>query len=91
MDSAITLSEITGTSALMVAHGVLIQILILTKKGSKNNPGYYSKSAPATILNSFCNSASHSRVYSTLKARGQVTIAGIVKVVTIHSNHDKSL
>ena len=55
-------------------------------------PSYYSKSAPATILNSFhiINSTSHYCFYSTLirKARGQVTVAAII---TIHSNHDKSL
>ena len=60
----------------------------------KDNPGHYSKLAPATILNSFSiiNSTSHYCFYSTLirKARGQVTVAEIVKV-TIHSNHDRSL
>ena len=58
---------------------------------SPEGSGYYSKSAPATILNSFriINSTSPYCFYSTLirKARGQVTVA----IVTIHSNHDKSL
>ena len=60
--------------------------------------GYYSKSAPATVLNSIRNIYSTSHQQTTVstvpqsgKARGQVTVAGIVKVFTIHSNHDKSL
>ena len=91
VDSAITLSEITGTSALMVAHGVLIQILTLTK-AIRINPGYYSKSAPATVLNSFrfINSTSHYCFYSTLirKARGQVTVASLFTAII--ANHCSS-
>ena len=52
-------------------------------------PGYYSKSAPATILNSFhiINSASQYYFYSTLirKARGQATVAATVPaIMTFH-------
>ena len=95
VDSATTMSEITGTSAPKMAHGVLIHqmILILTKAIRINsNPGYYSKSAPATVLNSFrfINSTSHYCFYSTLirKARGQVTVTSLF--TAIMTNHCSS-
>ena len=85
VESAITLSEITGTSALMVAHGVLIQILTLTKSG------YYSKSAPATDLNStrIINSI-HNLLFPQYlrKARRQVTVASLF--TAIMTNHCSS-
>ena len=59
---------------------------------SPEGSGYYSKSAPATILNSFriINSTSHYCFYSTLirKARGQVTVASLF--TDIMTNHCKS-
>ena len=57
--------------------------------------GYYSKSAPATVLNSIriINSTSHQQISvpQSRKARGQATVAWIVKVFTVHNHHAELL
>ena len=90
VDSAITMSEITGTSAPMMAHGVLIHqmILILTKAiRIKKQSRLLFKISTSHYFEQV--SALSTVPASTLvrEARGQVTVAAIV---TIH-NHDESL
>ena len=90
--SAITMSENTGTSAQMMAHGVLIHqmILILIKAiRIEEQSGYYS-SAPATDMNSIRTLNSiHNLLflqYPNQKSKGTSYCSS-----TIHSNHDNSL
>ena len=63
-----------GTSAQVMAHGALILQMTLIRIKHKSISGYYSKSAPATILNSIhiINSTSHQQYYfySTPKKQG---------------------
>ena len=59
-DSAIPMPDITSTIAIMIPHGILMMdihqmLLILTKASWSNKrvqSGYYSRSVPATELNS---------------------------------------
>ena len=62
--------------------------LDMRQTDSLEGSGYFSKTAPATVLNSI-----HKLLFLQYprKARGQLTVAGIVKIITIHSNHDKPL
>ena len=76
----------------MVAHGVLIQILILTKAiRIKKQSRLLFKISTSHYFEQFPHYQQYQYYfYSTLirKAWGQVTVAAIV---TIHNNHDESL
>ena len=93
VNSAIIMSEITGTSAQMMAHGVLIHqmILILIKAIRIGwQSGYYS-SAPATDINSTRTMNSiHELLFLQYprKAGGQATVAATV--TAIMTNHCSS-
>ena len=93
VNSAIIMSEITGTSAQMMAHGVLIhqtQILIKAIR-IKCQSSYYSKSAPVTDMNSARTMNSIRNLLFLQyprKARGQVTVAATV--TAIMTNHCSS-
>ena len=93
VNSAIIMSEITGTNAQMMAHGVLIHQMIQTLIRAiriKCQSGYYS-SAPATDVNSTrtVNSGRNSLFLQyPRKARGQVTVAATV--TAIMTNHCSS-
>ena len=83
VDSAIPTPDITSMFAKMILIMDIHQmLLILTKVSRRGQYGYYSRSAPATELNSIriVNSTSHqqttiSTVPQSGKARGQVTVA----------------
>ena len=79
-------------------HQMLLTLTKVSWPSNREQSGYYSKSTPTTVLNSIrtINSPNHqqitvSTVPQSRKARGQVTVAWIVKVFTIHSNHDRLL
>ena len=86
VNSAIIMSEITGTSAQMMAHGVLIHqmILILIKAIRIEWQSDYYSSAPATDMNSIRLLF----LQYPRKARGQVTVAATV--TAIMTNHCSS-
>ena len=99
---AIPMSGITGIIATAIPHGILIHqtVLILTKVSWPSIQDNIAIRLLFKISTSHCfeqfpqhhhQQVTISTVPQSRKARGQVTIAWIVKVFTVHSNHSKSL
>ena len=91
----ICLTNTMSTARMRILQPLILMMDIplgMRQIDSPEGSGYYSKSAPATILNSFriINSTSHYCFYNTLirKARGQVTVASLF--TDIMTNHCSS-
>ena len=107
VDAAIPMPDITSMFATMILMVDILQMLLILTKASwsyrREQPGYYSESAPATEMNSIriINSISPqqiprqvtiSTVTKSWKVRGQITVAETVKLFIVHRhNHSEIL